>query len=242
MLAVLGGLAGAFLVLVVLVSFGAPFIVQVPLLLAFGWVAFLASVASGISLNLEALGTAGLVLVATAWGGHRLAVWLSRQLRPGETPTSPPAWKARHTLATVGVVGLLFANGTAVLGSIHQVGWLFASEEPWVTSSWRFRLPSRLENNCARIWFGAKEKPVSASREDVDEALSGMATEEFHVLAITRPDGGVSAVVAFPRDPIVRQEHGLSVCTPEGFRNERAQDLASVIATLETAANGAIDR
>jgi prepilin-type processing-associated H-X9-DG protein len=115
--------------LVVLIGFfvvcgGLDILIQVPLLVLFGWPFYLARVVPQIEPHPAEVALAAGSLLVVVFGTHRLCRWLY-------AATNPPAvWPWRWTLRAVGVVVLMFVCGTAMVGVTHQLGWLATSPEP----------------------------------------------------------------------------------------------------------------
>jgi hypothetical protein len=95
----------------------------------FGWWGYVARVGPRITVSTAGVATGLICAVVFTAGLHGLLRWLFREVRAG----SPP-WKLRWTLSIVGIIVLMFAAGIAIVGVVHQTGWLIASKRPLVES------------------------------------------------------------------------------------------------------------
>jgi hypothetical protein len=85
----------------------------------FGWVPFLGRVGPRVTADGPSVLVGVIALGLFAVGVH----WLGRAWRP---------WRARWSVAAVVGVIVLFASGIAVVGIVHQVGWLASADRPLV--------------------------------------------------------------------------------------------------------------
>jgi hypothetical protein len=110
---------------------------EVPRLLVFGWIWFLAVVLPAVTVDwgVLAVGAAALVLFA---GGVHWAGWAWRRRAAGRPP-----WRFRWTLSVVALTFLLFASGVCLVGLTHQVAWLAGAREPLYGTSLGERYQSR---------------------------------------------------------------------------------------------------
>ena len=97
--------------------------------LAFGWIAFLARVVPDLEVRWDGVAVFGIGLVGLTIVGHCLLRWLSREMGKGTEHSWRP-WRIRWTVTLVGFVILMFTAGIAMIGAIHQMVWLFRSDEP----------------------------------------------------------------------------------------------------------------
>lgn len=121
------GLVG-LVILLFLGCLGVPFLAEIPLTLAFGWVAFLYRVVPRVSVSVSGLATLFVCLAGVSVGTHALLNWLAREMRaPGAL-----AWRAKWSAQVVAVVVLMFVAGIGAAGVVHQAGWLLTMPEPWL--------------------------------------------------------------------------------------------------------------
>jgi prepilin-type processing-associated H-X9-DG protein len=112
----LGCFLGAFVLVALVVSF------EVAGALFFGWVPFLSRVLSQISPSRDIVAVSSAAVILFAAGVHWLG-WTSYR-------SSERKWRLRWTFSIVTLVFLLFGAGTAMIGIVHQTGWLLSAEEP----------------------------------------------------------------------------------------------------------------
>ena len=98
-------------------------------LILVGWGIFLANTVPKMTVEPAALavGAAALVVLTILIDG--LARWLygGRPVGEGE---SPRRWRFRWSLSVVATIVLLFASGIALIGLVHETGWLMTAQEP----------------------------------------------------------------------------------------------------------------
>jgi prepilin-type processing-associated H-X9-DG protein len=107
-----------------LVLSGFLFGAEVPVTLLFGWISYLWRVVPRIRTDWPAVGVGAGAAVLFTLGVH----WIGRSWRKAEPDA--PAWKFRWSLTGVAMVVLAFAAGIAVVGVVHQTGWLMTAEGP----------------------------------------------------------------------------------------------------------------
>ncbi len=105
---------------------------QLPLVLLFGWVIYPFKVLPKMTAEPAASVVAGASLVLLLVVTHRLACWLPGRKQSGGEPRR---WKFRWTLATVFLVLFLFEAGIALLGTVHQIGWLLSADYDAIDTS-----------------------------------------------------------------------------------------------------------
>jgi prepilin-type processing-associated H-X9-DG protein len=113
--------------LVLLAYFGS---LEAPVALIFGWIAFLADVLPRMTVDGPGLLVAAIAAVLFAAGVHFTGrAWRRRPVT--EQETSVP-WRGRWSVAVIAAVFLLFTAGVAIVGTTHQIVWLFSSKRPIV--------------------------------------------------------------------------------------------------------------
>jgi hypothetical protein len=187
------------------------FVLSVPLTLVFGWIVYLMRVVGEVHFNGAEISVAALLLSVFGFGLHFGLRWLYRSLRPVVDPAAP-GWQPRWTASVVGLVCLLFAASIATVGTIHQLGWIFTSNEPLLQSSWstpRFRA-GRL---CGTI--GGSELSAPELRRALwrDPELR-RRSKGLHVLVREQANGSVLAAI-FLRAPGGLESQGLHLCGAE---------------------------
>ncbi|MFY0526783.1 hypothetical protein ACN28I_27790 [Archangium gephyra] len=201
---VVGWVLGTLFVMSFFICMGREWLIQVPLTLALGWVAFLLRVVPEMTWRWGAIAETVAVGAVLGVGTHLFLRRLWRQLRPEE------AWPVCWSASLVALIVLLFGATMATVGIGHHVGWLVSSREPLAQSSWRF-LPSRVrwenEELCAKAQELSKSgvsdaRMVQVLLGDEDEKTRDRA-ERLYVVPWKGP-GGEAGFLVFPRDPISR--------------------------------------
>lgn len=201
----------ALSVLFFLAATGMVFVLSVPLTLVFGWIVYLMRVVGEVHFNGAEISVAALLLSVFGFGLHFGLRWLYRSLRPVVDPAAP-GWQPRWTASVVGLVCLLFAASIATVGTIHQLGWIFTSNEPLLQSSWstpRFRA-GRL---CGTIEGSELSAPELRRALWRDPELR-RRSKGLHVLVREQANGSVLAAI-FLRAPGGLESQGLHLCGAE---------------------------
>jgi prepilin-type processing-associated H-X9-DG protein len=95
--------------------------------LVFGWIVFLGRTLPRVQVDWPGVALGGVALVLFMAGLHAVARGL---LRPYGV-----RWKVRWSLTAALLVVLVFTAGVAVIGVVHQVGWLATAREPTLVKS-----------------------------------------------------------------------------------------------------------
>ncbi|HEX8703649.1 MAG TPA: hypothetical protein VF815_32735 [Myxococcaceae bacterium] len=220
---------GVLVVLPCIGSFGAMWLAEVPIVLATGWISFLARVIPEVSVRPGPVVEAVLVLAALGVGLHHFMRWLWPQLRAQEQEPRP--WPVRWSVSILSLLVLLFLATMATVGIGHHVGWLASGRAPLTESSWGFAF--RESREAAELCSEA----LDLSKGGVaDEQLTGRLlanpqtrdiAEKLAVLPLRKPDSEGTFLV-IPRDPAILQANGLVRCggkVPE-YQRERFQAAA----------------
>jgi prepilin-type processing-associated H-X9-DG protein len=93
--------------------------------LLFGWLLFLERVVSRMTVDWGTVTVSLTALILFTAGVHAAGRAWRR------TAERRPAWKLRWSAAAVAILFVLFAAGVALVGIVHQVGWLATSPEPF---------------------------------------------------------------------------------------------------------------
>lgn len=120
-----------FLLILIFIS-GAAILVELPLVLAFGWIVFLRDNIVRLTLNPLRVAEAAACIAVLGLGGHFFARWLYRQM----VPDAVRAWRPGWTAAGLGAVLLLFVAGVGTIGITHQAAWLFTDPNPLVANGY----------------------------------------------------------------------------------------------------------
>ncbi len=134
----------AMLVLLFLPSYlGWGFLLEIPVLLAFGWIVFPYQTLPQVEFKLWLFVEAGVLLVLLAVGAHSFLAWLHAGVRAGS------GWPKRWTAALLAAVLLVVTGGIGTVGMVNQLAGLFTDPEPIVRSDWAVRLLSSNAFNAA---------------------------------------------------------------------------------------------
>ena len=115
----------------------------------FGWAAFLHRVGARLEISWPSIGVGVGAFVLFTLGVHMLC----RRWRNATAATGRP-WRLRWSLAVTTFVVLLFVAGIALLGIVHQTGWLLTSPEPIYVSTIH-SFGGRSDNNLKMMGLGA---------------------------------------------------------------------------------------
>jgi hypothetical protein len=185
---------GVVFLLLIVVN-GPVFVLQVPFLLALGWIAFLLDSWSRLHVGPAAIGGAVLCLVLLCLGAQRFLGWLWPLLRDDATAR----WPWRWTLSGIALLGLLFSAATATIGVVHQVSWLVRTDGRLIESSWG---PLAERNRARSLCRG-----LEAAGQD-DAARRAALTEAPQLYVVQPPARSGRATLLVPSDPMRR---------PDGF-------------------------
>ena len=236
------GLAFVFAVFFLTCS-GEVWMVQVPWMLVAGWSAFIGRVLPEVTFRWSAIAETVLVAGMLGVGTHLFLRRLWRQLRPETAEASP--WQVRWSVSLVALLVLLFSATMATVGIGHQVGWLASGRTRMLQSSWgasAFMLSRDNTAVCGAALRLSKQGVPDAevagrllrSSEDREQA------ERMHVVPRRGP-GGEPGFLAFPRDPLARENSGGVRCGGGLAREEsfRAAELPKLLSETQMAASTA---
>jgi hypothetical protein len=208
-----GVVLGGFFFLVVFVGgMGAVWLMEVPILLAVGWIPFIVRVFPEVTLNIPAILETVLVVAVLGVGSHLFLRWLWQQLRAQQGEASP--WPVRWSVSALALLVLLFLATMATVGIGHHLGWLASSRDPLVQSDWLFRTsqwstPSLCDKALALAREGVSDAEIPRMLLTQEETRE--KAEQMHVV-IQRKEGSKETVLVFSRDPVVRGENGVVRC------------------------------
>lgn len=200
-----------------------------PLLLVFGWIAFLERTLPRITWNWDIVGMGLLCVVLILFLAHRFLTWLAKNAATARATTWRWPWK--WTWCGLSAVMVFFLVGMAVGGMAHQIGWIITSPDPWFEIKGRnfqdmneMRL---IEDAFRAVQEGAKGDPAilrqkMLSFENDFLPLPNKRTswmETYEILFVLK-DNKVTGLIVFPRDP-QRQAHAGAVCS----LNEKYHDF-----------------
>lgn len=235
--------AKLFLLVLLCLMGGCLFVIEAPLVLAFGWVGYLIQAIPRVHVNGSAVATFLVALAGLTVLGHTFACWLHRSWRGGPPPDVPPStWRWRWTLGSVTIVMLAFVAGIAAVGAIHQAAW-FAATRPLLTSTFDYsRDGDQVEEICAHVWWGSDgtpNRPPAAMSALWSLDRSAQLTERWEVAARADSNGTLAEIMVFPRDADDLRRSGGFVCRAGHVANRFA--AATLGAQLEPFRRGAGD-
>jgi prepilin-type processing-associated H-X9-DG protein len=148
-------------ILFILSCMGLVLPIEIPVVLALGWIWYLARTLPDIHVARSGVATAAICLLLLLVGLQYFVGWLYREIRKlgGNHAGRDMRWKWRWTLNMVAGVILLFAAGIATVGMTHQLGWLITSHEPFVVSGSAQSAVRRVQstNNLKQIGLALRE-------------------------------------------------------------------------------------
>ncbi|MCP3057510.1 hypothetical protein LXT21_01820 [Myxococcus sp. K38C18041901] len=217
-------LMGTFLLTLVFFLFiGQSWVLQVPFLLAFGWLGFLQSVGPSVTFRWGAIGEALLVAGILAVGSHLFLRWLWRQLQ-----AEAGAWRVRWSVSLLLLLVLFFGATMAAVGIGHHVGWLMAGREDLVRSSWpRWRM-ERAWNSRGLCHAALARLEAGTPLVDIPRALlldpeTRAPSENLYVVSRVEP-GGETGFMVFARDPLALKNDGGVRCS----KTQRPDEVESL--------------
>ena len=199
-----------FLLFVFVMGFlGLGHVAALPFLLAFGWLVYLVRVLPAVSVNWLEIAAWLAVLGALGFGAHGAlrSLWRSRQ-----ADDSDRGWQPLWSASIVGLLVLLFVANIALVGSVHQLGWILAGTEPIAQSSWR-DVRHRSRRLCSEVRHTRRTADELRSALWHDPSLRWQS-KDLHVLLRARDDGSVVAAI-FPRSPLELGRRGGRLCGDE---------------------------
>lgn len=177
---------GVLVVLFLVGGAGGGFLIEIPFILAFGWIGFLAKNLQAMEPNWLLIAEGAACAIAFGMGGHYFARWLWRSM----APEGPGAWRAEWTAAFAGGVLLLFVAGIATVGITHQSAWLITAKGPFLVDSFTDRARATqtlVDASSAKTAIGeffqrTGRLPQSAAEAGIDvKVLTGRYTNSVSI-------------------------------------------------------------
>ena len=205
-------IVGILLALLFLVlSTGQMWIIQIPLTLPLGWIAYLRRTLPLVQLNWSAVGLCAVALPLTIILTHTMCVWAWK----GIGNNNPFRWK--WTFSGLSILTLMFFVGMAATGIVHQTGWLITSPKPLVQSSFsgrfkanRLKCASDLRLMHAYIMLYSRSHPdfkLKTVEDLVDAVSDSAATAHLLVCSASNQDAAPGTQPSDWRDLVLKEPH-----------------------------------
>lgn len=209
--------------LLLLSALGGIWVAEIPMTLAFGWIAFLLRSLGSVSWAPLEFVRAAVVGTVLFFGTDRAMAWLAT--RAGFE------WSRRSTGFALGLLFVCFLACMSTFGIAHHVAWLATQPEPLLEGR---GLPGfrrlHLRTICRELFVMQDAERWSATRLTVealihDERLEKMPLSEMFRPVVLTNDAGAPTLLAFlPRDPVRAVLEKGVWCTPETQSQELNDD------------------
>ena len=153
-----------FCAAVVLLSIGLTILVEIPLILLFGWIYLLFKTLPNVVPDWSAIGLALITLTFLIAGIHRTGRrWANSRAMTNEhrfdeiagNGLPVVAWKLRWTASLVIALLLIFTAGISVVGVVHQAVWMMTSQERMIDGGrWKYVGNAVSKNHLRSIAIG----------------------------------------------------------------------------------------
>jgi len=210
-------------------------LMEMLLVLPFGWVGFSQRVLSEIRVNWDLLGMALLCLTVGGVVLHQFLRWVSGYAMKARGSTF--VWPMRWTVCGLILMGLFFVIGTAVSGVKQQVEWIRQSDAP-KTVLRSPSLASAMKMLAMEMSFEMEDgvasyKTLQTKFRDIDGATIypayRPAIKHLHGLAIFEGEKCVGFML-FPRDEALLAKHGGQYVTTNSMEWVTPAQLQDVLA------------
>jgi hypothetical protein len=202
---------------VVLPGLGWVFVVEIPFLLALGWITYVVNILPRVRLHWSAVAAFVIVLIALFAAGHGFLAWFCARMTPSRT------WRTRDTGVALGLLIALFATSMATTGIAHQAGWLAQTGEPLVEIEKRWE--ERVDQlRTTRVCHAALESAFAEKRFALDKLPPSDADVRIVPLGIESDRAAELLIVM--RDPGGVKARAGVVCAPNGLRELAAGQVA----------------
>lgn len=203
-------LIGVSLALLVVLITGAK-VVEIPMLIGFGWARFLRRTIPRISFNPDLAGMTLLCLAGVLLLAHSFLRWLTKAVAAAGARNW--AWRWRWTWCGAAAMGAVFLVGMAVGGIAHQVAWMASSPEPWYErklggaqlisdlTQLRMGLQTVLDDTKGDLEKARRELKHAESEYLFRYKDEPSLSERYSCLLILEGKGSLLGAILFPRDP-----------------------------------------
>lgn len=180
-----------------------------PLILAFGWIAFLGRTLPKISWNWDVIGMGLMCVALILFLAHRFLTWFVKNVAAASVSWR---WPWKWTWCGLSAVMIFFLVGMATGGIAHQIGWIITSPDPWFEVKGNLNDKMEMERTYMAFRTALEEtngdlavlrRRIWSSENNLivlpDKGVSLM--EKFHILFIVGADKKVTGLIIFLRDP-----------------------------------------
>lgn len=137
----------------------------------FGWIGFLTRVLPQVRVYWPSVALGATAFCLFVAGLHWFLVQLTPRA-PAEGEAAPVRWRFRWTAAAATMVVITFAAGIAMVGIVHQVGWLANSPEPLLGETLEYSRNEDVRNNLKMITLGVNNTESATQRYPLSVTLS----------------------------------------------------------------------
>ncbi len=120
--------------------------------MAAGWAFYLLRVVPETTVDITSAVTALLALILFSLGLHKFCLWLYRQTGNSNQERQ---WKLSWSSGLVWGIELMFCAGTASIGVVHQLVWMFTSKFPWLDAQREVVWRTHSRNNMKQFGIAA---------------------------------------------------------------------------------------
>jgi len=160
----------------------------------FGWIGFLTRVLPQVRVYWPSVAMGATAFCLFTAGLH----WFLVQLTPAAAAEGEAVrvrWRFRWTAAAATMVVIAFAAGIAIVGIVHQVGWLANSPEPLLGETLEYSRNEDVRNNLKMITLGVnntesamRRYPLSATLSPEGQPLHGWETQMLPLMGVMTQD------------------------------------------------------
>jgi hypothetical protein len=204
--------------------------------LPLGWISFLKRNLSQLTWNWTLIATAIFCSVILVVLGHLLFRSTAAQTTAG---VRRAGWSWRWSLASYGLIWVLFAITFGATGVFRQVRWLGAIDAPWYEPKLNYFIEVRQADGWIQQVILENGAALDATYQSVifdDKNRRGreLFCELFNLILYADQDAKVQAYVIVPRKPALQGGGFFFVSTPDGSEMEKPlSELKSTVAALD---------
>jgi hypothetical protein len=219
-------LGAIFLFFMLALGFFAP--IQLVFYFLFGWIFFLKRTLPQVIFNWSGVAWAVICAALVVWGVHWFCSWLYRQIGNQKSELPKREWTWRWSSGICLGMLLLFSTCIAITGAVHQIGWLFGSNEPLYIrggKAERFRDIHSMKQQALEIRLAAEDNQWNFSKTCSDLGSNYFAgphlsIESWNRVFIPGTNGELVAALIFPRDSEKRAKAGFAWLTREAEQGD----------------------